>query len=268
MNRLNTTFKDLKERKKKAFIAYLTCGDPDLKTTTECLKVISDNGADIIELGVPFSDPLSDGPTIQAASQKALKNNVSLADIIKMVSKIRSKISTPLVLMTYYNPVFHYGIRNFVHDAKKAGVDGIIIPDLPPEEASQIEMFARKAELATIYFIAPTSSEQRKKIAINHSAGFIYYVSITGVTGKRTQLPDSIKKDVKELKKITSKPICVGFGISTPAQAKKIASFADGIIVGSAIVEKIDKAKSKKDMLKSLGGFIKQMVKAISIKQA
>ncbi len=264
MNRLNATFKDLKEKKKKAFIAYITCGDPDLKTTSECLEVIANNGADIIELGVPFSDPLSDGPTIQAASQKALKNNVSLADIIKMVSKIRSKISIPLVLMTYYNPIFRYDIRRFILDAKKAGIDGVVIPDLPPEEASQLEMFARKAELATIYFITPTSSEHRKKIAISHSRGFIYYVSITGVTGKRTELPDSIKKDVKELKKMTSKPVCVGFGISTPAQAKKIASFADGIIVGSAIVEKIDKAKSKKDMLKALGGFIKQMVKAIS----
>ena len=265
MNRIDVTFKDLRKNGKKAFIAYLTCGDPDLKTTAECIKVISNNGADIIELGVPFSDPLADGPTIQVASQRALKNNVSLAAIIKMVSKIRSKIDTPLVLMTYYNPVFHYDIRNFVRDAKKAGVDGVIIPDLPPEEASQIEMFARKLELATIYFASPTSSEQRKKIAISHSRGFIYYVSTTGVTGKRTNLPDSIKKDVKNLQKITSKPICVGFGISTPAQAKKIASFADGIIVGSAIVEKIDTAKSKREMIKSLGTFIKQMAKAVSI---
>jgi tryptophan synthase alpha chain len=264
MNRIDATFKELRKNNKKAFIAYVTCGDPDLKTTAECLKVISDSGADIIELGVPFSDPLADGPTIQAASQRALKNNVNLASILKMVSKIRSKIDTPLALMTYYNPVFHYDIRNFIRDAKKAGVDGIIIPDLPPEEASQIEMFSRKVDLATIYFVSPTSSERRKKIAISHSKGFIYYVSITGVTGKRTKLPEAIKKDVKNLQKMTSKPICVGFGISLPAQAKKIASFADGIIVGSAIVEKINTTKSKKEMFASLSAFIKQMAKAIS----
>jgi tryptophan synthase alpha chain len=263
MNRLDSKFKKLKEKKQKAFIAYITCGDPDLKTTAECLKVISDNGADIIELGVPFSDPLADGSTIQAASQKALKNNVSLHDIVKMVAKVRSKIDIPLVLMTYYNPVFHYDIRSFIKDAKKAGVDGIIIPDLPPEEASQIEMFGRKADIATIYFVSPTSSTQRKKISTKHSKGFIYYVSITGVTGKRKVLPAAVKKDVSELKKITSKPICVGFGISTPKQAKDIAKFADGVIVGSAIVEKIDTAKNKKEMIKSLGAFIKQMAKAV-----
>ena len=264
MNRIDATFKDLKSDNKKAFIAFLTCGDPDLKTTAECIKVISDNGADIIELGVPFSDPLADGPTIQAASQRALKNNVNLASIIKMVSKIRPTLDTPLVLMTYYNPVFHYDIRNFIQDAGKAGIDGIIIPDLPPEEASQIEMFARKINMATIYFASPTSSEHRNKIAISHSKGFIYYISLTGVTGKRKILPNSIKKHVKDLQKITSKPICVGFGISTPTQAKEIASFADGIIVGSAIVERISSVKSKKEMFKSLATYINQMAKAVS----
>jgi len=264
MNRIDVTFKDLRKNGKKAFIAYLTCGDPDLKTTAECIKVISDNGADIIELGVPFSDPLADGPTIQAASVRALKNNVNLSSIVKMVSKIRSTIDTPLVLMTYYNPVFHYDIRNFMRDAGKAGIDGIIIPDLPPEEASQIEMFARKINMATIYFASPTSSEHRNKIAINHSRGFIYYISITGVTGKRKILPRSIKKHVKDLQKITSKPICVGFGISTPVQAKEIASFADGIIVGSAIVERISSVKSKKEMFKSLAAYINQMAKAVN----
>jgi tryptophan synthase alpha chain len=263
MNRIKAVFKKLKEENKKAFIAYITCGDPDLNTTSQCIKTMSANGADIIELGVPFSDPLADGPTIQAASQKALKGKVSLSRIIKMVKGIRNKIDTPLVLMTYYNPVFHYGIRSFVREAQIAGLDGIIIPDLPPEEASQLEMFSRKADIATIYFVSPTSSPQRKKIAIRHTKGFIYYVSITGVTGKRTKLPSSIKKDVKQLKKETDKPVCVGFGISNPKQAKKIASFADGIIVGSAIVEKIDKAKSKKDIDKDLSKFIKQMAKAV-----
>jgi tryptophan synthase alpha chain len=263
MNRVKAVFKKLKEENKKAFIAYITCGDPDLKTTRQYIETMSANGADIIELGVPFSDPLADGPTIQAASRKALDAKVSLSGIIKMVKSIRHKIDTPLVLMTYYNPVFHYDIRSFVNDAKKAGVDGIIIPDLPPEEASQLEMFSRKADIATIYFVSPTSSPQRRKIATRHTKGFIYYVSITGVTGKRTKLPSSIKNDVKQLKKETDKPVCVGFGISSPQQAKKIASFADGIIVGSAIVEKIDQAKSKKSISKDIGRFIKQMAKAI-----
>lgn len=263
MNRIEKKFKDLKEKGQKAFIAYLTCGDPDLKTTKELIKVLCKNGVDLIELGVPFSDPLADGPTIQAASQRALSNHISLKSIFKMAKELEASIKVPLVMMSYYNPIFHYGIRNFVKDAKDNAIDGIIIPDLPADEAGQIELFARKADLATIYFVAPTSDEARIKTAVSHSKGFIYYVSLTGVTGSRKSLPSQIKKDIIRIKSFTKKPVCVGFGISCAKQAKDIAAYADGIIVGSAIIDKIHLAGSKKKALADVGLLASKLAKAV-----
>lgn len=263
MNRIDEKFKELKKKSRKAFIAYVTCGDPDLKTTKEIIITLSKSGVDIIELGVPFSDPLADGPTIQVASERALKNKISLKDILKFAKHLRSSVDIPLVIMSYYNPIFHYGIRNFIGDLKRSGLDGIIIPDLPPQEASQIELFARKADLATIYFIAPTSQDVRIKKIINHSKGFIYYVSLTGVTGTRKSLPLEIKKDIKKIKTLTKKPICVGFGISNAVQAKEISKISDGIIIGSAIIEKINNAKSKKQMLEDIKSFASNIAKAV-----
>lgn len=262
MNKIDEKFKELKKRKSKAFIAYVTCGDPDLKTTKKIIKILSDNGVDIIELGVPFSDPLADGPTIQSASSQALKNNVSLEDVLKLAKSLRPSVKTPFAIMSYYNPIFHYGIRKFIDKIKKSGIDGIIIPDLPPDEAGQIELFARRSDIATIYFISPTSQDARIKTAINHSRGFIYYLSLTGVTGARKRLPNQVKKDIIKIKKLTKKPICVGFGISRTEQIKEITKVADGVIVGSAIIEKIHQAQSKEKMFKDIKSFTLKLAKA------
>lgn len=262
MNRIDKKFKELKRENRKAFIAYVTCGTPDIDTSKKIVKILAESRVDLIELGMPFSDPLADGPTIQEASEEALKNKVTLEKLLFLAKDLRKTIDLPFVIMSYYNPIFHYGIRTFLADVKKSGIDGLIIPDLPPEEASQMEMFARNKELATIYFISPTSTDKRIKNTIKHSGGFIYYLSLTGVTGARRTLPDKIKKDIKKIKELTKKPVCVGFGISNVKQVKEICKVADGVIVGSAIINRIHQAKSKDKMLKSVKSFVSRLAKA------
>jgi tryptophan synthase alpha chain len=262
VNRIDKKFKELKKEGKSAFIAYVTCGDPDLETSQKIIKKLIGIGADIIELGMPFSDPLADGPTIQEASEVALANKVTLDRVLQVARNLRKTTEIPLCLMSYYNPIFHYGIRTFLSKAKENGIDGLIIPDLPPDESSQIEMFARSRQLATIYFIAPTSSPKRVRNAIRHSQGFIYYLSLAGVTGARDTLPQVIKKDIKKIKKLTKKPVCVGFGISNPKQVRDICQVADGVIVGSAIINKIHQAQSKKAVLGDVELFVKKLIVA------
>lgn len=263
MNAIKKKFKDLEAQGKKAFIAYITCGYPDIKTTKDLIKSFSDWGVDIVELGVPFSDPLADGPTIQMASQAALKKKVNLETVLRTAREVSGKIDMPLVIMSYYNPIFHYGIRRFISRAAKSGISGLIIPDLPPDEAGQIEMFSRQYDIATVYFVTPTSSESRTKLAASHSRGFIYYVSLTGVTGARKKLPAEIKKHIKSIKQATKKPVCVGFGISNAKQAKEIAAYSDGVIMGSAIIDRIEQAKSKKVMFADIKKLVKSLVKAL-----
>src|SRR4030043_2256451 len=246
MSGIGTTFKKLKKEGKKAFIPYIMAGDPSLEKTKEVVLLFDECGADIIELGVPFSDPLADGPTIQRASERALKNGVTLRKVISLVSEIRrsekdlrQKTQIPLVLMTYFNPVFKYGIDNFIKDAKDAGVDGMIVPDLPPDEAEDFIQQSRKAAIDTIFLLAPTSTEDRIKKVIRASSGFIYYVSITGITGAALLLDGSMEVSISNIKKYTDKPIAVGFGVSTPLEATAVAKVSDGVIVGSAIVKRI-----------------------------
>ena len=258
-NRIDRKFKELKKKKKKAFIAFLTAGDPDLKTTEELVLAFESAGVDVVELGVPFSDPLADGPTIQASSQRALKKDVNLDKILSAVSRIRKKSQIPLTLMTYYNPVFHYGEAQFVARAKQAGVDGVIIPDLPPEEARNLIRLSKKAQLGTIFFLSPTTTQQRMKRIVHASTGFIYYISLTGVTGARRELPESIARQIRLAKRITDKPLCVGFGISTAGQIKSIVKSVDGVIVGSAIVKEIQKYSKDKDMVSKVSRFVKSL---------
>ncbi|KAF0144682.1 MAG: tryptophan synthase alpha chain [Nitrospirae bacterium] len=242
MNKIEKTFNKLKALNKKAFIPYIMAGDPSVERTKELVLVLEECGADIIELGVPFTDPLADGPTIQRAAERALKAGVTLKDVLALVSDLRTKTRVPLVLMTYYNPVFKYGEDRFVKDAKDAGVDGVIIPDLPPDEAGGLIKTAKKAGLATIFLLAPTSTQDRiKKVAVA-SRGFIYYVSMTGITGSQILLDGSIEKSINNIRRITDKPVAVGFGISTAEQARAISGISDGVIVGSAIVRKIHEA--------------------------
>jgi tryptophan synthase alpha chain len=238
MSRIGRTFKKIRERNGKAFIPYIMAGDPDLKRTLEMVKILEDSGADIIELGVPFSDPLADGPTIQKAAQRALSGGMTLRGVIELVADLRQGTQIPIVLMTYYNPVFKYGEERFVHDASSAGVDGMIVPDLPPEEAGIMRKSAKKVGLDTIFLLAPTSTEDRIRTVAKASTGFIYYVSITGVTGAQLSMDVAIESHISRIRQESGTPVAVGFGISTPEEASAVSRFADGVIVGSAIVKR------------------------------
>ncbi len=259
MNRIERAFKDLRKNKKKAFIAFITAGYPNLNITEKLIHAFSRIGVDILELGVPFSDPLADGPIIQEASQKALRNNVHLADILKVVKKARHNTNIPLCLMTYYNPIFCFGEKDFVKKAIEAGLDGVIIPDLPPDEGKTFIKLAQKYGLDVICFISPTTSQKRAKFIAAISKGFIYYVSLTGVTGPRKNLPADLINNLKIIKRITQKPVCVGFGVSTNLQVKQIYKIADGVIVGSAIVKKIKDNIGKQDLVKNVANFVSSL---------
>ena len=256
MNRIEKKFKELNKANKKAFIAFITAGYPSLATTEKLILEFAKKGVDIIELGVPFSDPLADGPVIQESSQVALKKNTHLVDILKLVRKARKATDIPICLMSYYNPIFCFGEENFVKRAKASGVDGVIIPDLPPEEASSFIKSANKSGLDIICFLSPTSTKERIRFISKISKGFIYYVSLTGVTGARKNLPSDLINKVREIKKHTPKPVCVGFGVSKDFQVKQIYKFADGVIVGSAIVKKIKENIGKPDLVKKIGNFV------------
>lgn len=263
MNRITQKFKTLRTQKQKAFIAYITAGDPDLKITEELVFALEKAGVDIIELGVPFSDPMADGPTIQAASQRALKNNVSLSEIFDSVARIRKASDIPIALMTYYNPVFHMGDETFVEKAIQAGVDGVIIPDLPHEEAGDLRKVSVQKDFSTVFFMAPTTTDDRLKKIVSASTGFIYYVSLTGVTGARTQLSQSIASDIKRAKRLSEKPVCVGFGISTADHVREVGKFADGVIVGSAIIKEMEKHLGSKELVVKTASFVQELVGAL-----
>ncbi len=219
---------------------YLCAGDPTPELTAKLLLTLEEAGADLIELGVPFSDPIADGPTIQRASERALTHGISLQQILEMVKSLRKKTEIPIALMSYYNPIFRMGEEAFCKAAQEAGVDGVIVPDLPPEEAQQLLEVAPRYNLATVFLVAPTSPPERMQLIASVSTGFVYCVSLTGVTGARAILSDEVAPMIAELRKHTDKPISVGFGVSTPEQATQVAQIADGVIVGSAIVNVIE----------------------------
>jgi tryptophan synthase alpha chain len=257
MNRIDKTFKRLRVQKRKAFIPYVMAGDPSLERTRETVLLLERSGADIVELGIPFSDPLADGPTIQRAAERALEAGVTLRKVIGLVRDLRQQSQMPVVLMTYYNPVFKYGVEGFVKDAAGAGVDGVIIPDLPPEEAGELLRYAGGAHLATIFLVAPTSTEERIRKIVRASAGFIYYVSMTGITGSQLSLDSSMRESLSTIRRITKKPVAVGFGVSTPEEAKAVSESADGVIIGSAIVKKLHESPE------SIGVFVTELRGAI-----
>jgi len=257
MNRIEKTFRRLKGQNRKGFIPYIMAGDPSLEKTRETVLLLERCGADIIELGVPFSDPLADGPTIQAAAQRALEQGVALKDVIGLVRALRKDCAVPVVLMTYYNPVFRYGDERFVKDAGDAGVDGVIIPDLPPDEAGGLIGAAKKAGLATIFLLAPTSTPERIRKVAKASQGFIYYVSMTGITGSKLLVDGTIQESIGNIRAASGKPVAVGFGVSTAGDARAVAEHADGVIIGSAIVKKLHESPE------SLEGFIRELRSAI-----
>ena len=257
MNQIDKIFNKLKKANRKAFIPYIMAGDPSLEKTKETVLMLERCGADIIELGVPFTDPLADGPTIQRAAERALKTGATLGKVLRCTAELRKTTSIPIVLMTYYNPVFKYGEERFVKDAVDSGVNGIIVPDLPPDEAGGIVGLARKAGLAVIFLLAPTSTEDRIRKVAGASTGFIYYVSITGTTGSRLSIDGSLSEAIKDIRHVTDKAIAVGFGVSNPDEAKAVAGIADGVIIGSAIVKKLHESPE------ALEGFIKELRGAI-----
>ncbi len=265
MNRIEAKFKELEKKRRTALIPFISAGDPDLKTTKELVLEMERRGADIIELGIPFSDPIADGPTIQAAGIRAMKHKISLENILKLVKDLRKKTEVPLVLMTYYNLFFNYGIEKFVIQARENGVDGVIAADLPIEEASELKRYARKNNLDTIFLASPTSPPQRLKLIVKETRGFIYYVSLTGVTGARKKLPEDLIFSLKRLKRFTKKPIAVGFGISKPEHIRKIRRYADGAVVGRAIISVIEKNLKSKDLVKKVGDVVERLAQACKL---
>ncbi len=257
MNRIDKTFVSLKTSNRKAFIPYIMAGDPSLEDTIKLAKLLEEEGADLIELGVPFSDPLADGPVIQEAALRALNKGVTLRKVLRTVKQIRRDSSIPIILMTYYNPVFRYGLQSFFKDASYSGVDGLIIPDLLPDEADELSVIANEYNISTIFLLAPTSTNERIRIVSKRSKGFIYYVSITGITGSRLRIDRHLQEMVKRIKGFSNMPVCVGFGVKKPEEAASIARYADGVIIGSSIVKMINENRN------SLGKYIRDIRKAI-----
>lgn len=268
MGRIETTFNKLRSEGKKALITYIMAGDPDLHITESLITEIEHSGGDILELGVPFSDPIADGPTIQRASERALKSRTTLKGVMALVKRLRKKgASIPIIIMTYYNIVFQYGIDRFPQDALSSGIDGVIIPDLPPEEASELIKKSRYSGLDTIFLLAPTSTEDRIKRIASASTGFIYYVSMTGITGARLHNISEVKGMIPEIRRYADLPIAVGFGISGEDEAKKIARWADGVIVGSALVKLIEANTGKRLLLPRVAKFIGSMKGVLEVRR-
>lgn len=238
IQRIQTAFSTAKSANRAAFMPYHPLGYPDRDAALAAVKALAAVGADLFELGIPFSDPLADGPTIQAATYQALMQGTTVADCLAMARELRAAgVDQPFCAMSYYNPLHRYGLERFVADAVAAGVDGLIVPDLPPEEADELEALCRDAGVATIHFLAPTSTEARIKVVAARSTGFIYLVSVTGITGARTELPPDLESLVQRVRRFTDLPIAVGFGIATGEQAAAVSAIADGVIVGSVLVK-------------------------------
>jgi tryptophan synthase alpha chain len=242
MNRIDAKFEELKQNNKKGFVAYIAAGDPTLVRTKEVVLALERAGADVVELGIPFSDPLADGVVNQRAAERALKNDVSLADVINLVADIRRESQIPIVFFTYINPVVRYGIERFVDDAAKAGVDGVLALDFPPEEWGDYKKLMDEKGVSIITLIAPTSSDERIRMISQLGTGFIYYVSRTGVTGARDSIEETVDAQVDRIRSFTDKPVAVGFGISSREHVEQIHKAADAAVVGSAIVKKIEEA--------------------------
>jgi len=242
-----------------ALIPYITVGYPSVETTLKVVPLLAGSGCDIIELGIPFSDPLADGATIQRASYEALRQGVTPGVCFEVAQELRRQVEVPLVFMTYYNPVLKFGLEQFCSKCTKVGIDGLIIPDLPPEEGQELEKSTRSHELDLIYLLSPASTEKRIRLVAGKASGFIYLVSLTGVTGARAKLPEELEGFVARVRASTEKPLCVGFGVSTAEQARRIAEVADGVIVGSRILQLIKDDNS----LKSLHLFVKGLRDAL-----
>ncbi len=268
-NRIAATFQRLRQQNEKALIPYIMAGDPSLADTEALLISLERSGADLIEIGVPFSDPIADGPVIQRAAERAVRSGTSLPDIIRLVKSLRAKIHVPLILMTYYNTVMAMGEQRFCRAAVEAGVDGVIVPDMPPEEADVLQKASdARGGPCLIFLLAPTSTPTRKNEVMKRTRGFIYYVSMTATTGAMLSDIASIQRNVRALQRKSRKPVAVGFGIATPDEARQIAAFADGVIVGSALVRTIEEHQHSPDLIHTVGRFVAGLKAALSFDDA
>jgi tryptophan synthase alpha chain len=263
-SRLDRTFRLLGARQEKALITYLMAGDPSLTETEQLVLGLEKAGADIIELGVPFSDPIADGPVIQQAAERALRSGTTLRGILSMVGRVRAQSDIPLVLMAYYNSIHAFGPDRFCREAVAAGVDGLIVPDMPPDEAGPLKGPAAASGLQLIFLLAPTSTAERRAFVARQSHGFVYYVSLTGITGAKLGRVSEIGRNVEQIRKISQTPIAVGFGVTTPEDAAEVSAVADGVIVGSAIVKQIAAGQQQQGMVARVSGFVQTLKGAMA----
>lgn len=275
MNRIDEVFQELRRADQCALIPFITAGDPDLETTRPLIQALADAGADLVELGMPYSDPIADGPVIQAAYNRALSRNIQLGDILDCVANRSKEVSVesektenrpPLISMISYSLVFRYGPEAFLKRAVQSGFDGAIIPDLPVQECGDISKLAADQGLCLIQLITPTTPMDRAETIVNSTTGFIYYVSVTGITGERTQLPTSLGDRIQSIRNLTDLPVCVGFGISQPDQVQALREIADGVIVGSAIVRRMEENKelSQAEQIAEVGEFVATLKKPLN----
>jgi tryptophan synthase alpha chain len=262
MNRIEAMFAEKARAGTRAFIPYVTAGYPDLARTEAVVELLASRGADLIELGIPFSDPVADGPTIQKASSEALTAGTTVKGILDTIRRVRAKTDVPILLMTAYNPLLHYGLARVADDAKAAGADAFLVPDLPPEESAEFDAVCRDRDLPLIYLVAPTTPPDRRDMIARRSRGFIYYISLRGVTGARQAIAEDLEREVAELRRHTSLPIAVGFGISTPDHVRQVARVADGVIVGSAIVKRIGELREDPRWRDRLMEFVDPLIAA------
>jgi tryptophan synthase alpha chain len=261
--RISAKFRELRARNEAAMIPYVVAGDPDLDTTRAIVREFEARGADLIELGVPFSDPMADGPANQRASARGLGGGASLAAIMSMVSELRRESEIPIVLFGYFNPIFHYGCARLCADAARAGIDGLLVVDLPPEEAGELRDPARANGIDLIYLLAPTTPVERARKVARSGSGFLYYVSVMGVTGARTSVASDIEEHVRGIRSVTDLPVGVGFGISTPEQAAEIARYSDAVVVGSAISLLVEANLGSPQLVPAVGELVGSMKAAM-----
>lgn len=262
-NRIDRAFARLRETERKGLIPFLAAGDPSLEITEALVREFAERGADVVEIGVPFSDPLADGVVNQRAYQRALVNGAGLGQILELVARIRRHSEIPLVLMSYVNPIHRFGLERFPAAARDAGVDGLILSDCPPEEMDGFLEAMGQAGVHPVLLVAPTSPDRRISLISARGRGYIYYVSLRGVTGQRDHLPDDLAAGIRRVRALTEKPLAVGFGISTPGQAASTAALADAVIVGSAIVAKIESSLGSRDLVARVGEFVKDLRSAV-----
>jgi tryptophan synthase alpha chain len=259
VGRIEKAFTNLQHQARKGFIPFISAGDPDLATTAQILIELAAAGATVIELGVPFSDPMADGPVIQRASERALKNSFGLHDLLAMVARARQQIDTPIILFSYFNPLLQFGVKRLAQTAKDSGIDGVLVTDMTPEESGEFESELRARDLDMIFLVAPTSTDERLRLVAEHARGFVYAVSRAGVTGTRETVSTEAEKLVTRMRRFTSLPIAVGFGISSVEQVRDVHRYADAVVVGSAIVAEMERLGGVPDLAQRIGEFTRAL---------